>query len=49
LSLYFLSISLIYCFSFVIILSVHLSDLLLLICHCVVCPSLLFTAPHLSL
>jgi hypothetical protein len=38
-----------YCSSFVIILSVHLSDLLLLIRHCIVCPSLRFTAPHLSL
>jgi hypothetical protein len=33
----------------VILLSVHLSDLLLLICHCIVYPSLRFTAPHLSL
>jgi hypothetical protein len=40
LPLYFLSISLIYYSSFVIVLSVHLSDLLLLICHCIVCPSL---------
>jgi hypothetical protein len=30
-------------------LSVHLSDVLLLICHCIVCPSLRFTALHLSL
>jgi hypothetical protein len=49
LSLYCLFISLIYCSSFVIVLSVHLSDLLLLICHCIVCPSLRFTAPHLPL
>jgi hypothetical protein len=49
LSLYCLSISPIYCSSFVIVLSVHLSDLLLLICHCIVCPSLWFIAPHLSL
>jgi hypothetical protein len=49
LSLYCLSISLIYCSSFVIVLSVHLSDLLLLMCHCIVCPSLRFTAPHLPL
>jgi cellulose synthase/poly-beta-1,6-N-acetylglucosamine synthase-like glycosyltransferase len=49
LSLYCLSISLIYCSSFVIVLSVHLIYLLLLICHCIVCPSLWFIAPHLSL
>jgi hypothetical protein len=35
--------------SFVIVLSVHFSDLLHLICHCIVCPSLRFTSPHLSL
>jgi hypothetical protein len=35
-----LSISPIYCSSFAIVLSVHLSDLLLLVCHCIVCPSL---------
>jgi hypothetical protein len=49
LPLYCLSISQIYCSSFVIVLSVHLCDLLLLICHCIVCPSLWFIAPHLSL
>jgi hypothetical protein len=49
LSLYCLSISPIYCSSFVIVLSVLLSDLLLLICHCIVCPSLRFTALHLPL
>jgi hypothetical protein len=49
LSLYCLSISLIYCSSFAIVLSVDHSDLLLLICHCIVCPSLRFTAPHLPL
>jgi uncharacterized membrane protein YjgN (DUF898 family) len=48
LSLYCLSISPIYCSSFAIVLSVLLSDLLLLICYCIVCPSLRFTAPHLS-
>jgi hypothetical protein len=36
-------------FSFAIVLSNHLSDLLLLICHCIVCPSVRFTAPHLPL
>jgi hypothetical protein len=30
-------------------LSIHLSDLLLLNCHCIVCPSLRFAAPHLPL
>jgi hypothetical protein len=38
-----------YCSSFVIVFSVHFSDLLLLICHCIFCPSLGFTAPHLPL
>jgi hypothetical protein len=47
LPLYCLSFSPIYCSSFAIVLSVLLSDLLLLICHCIVCPSLWFTAPHL--
>jgi hypothetical protein len=43
------SISLIYCSSFVIVLSVHLSYLLLLIYHCIVWPYLWFIAPRWSL
>jgi hypothetical protein len=49
LPLYCLSISPIYCSSFVNVLSVHLCDLLLLICHCIFCRSLRFTAPHYQL
>jgi hypothetical protein len=42
--MYCLSIFPISCSSFAIVLSVHLSDLLLLICHCIVCPVLRFIA-----
>ena len=42
LSLYCLSISPIYCSSFAIVLSVHLSHLLLLICHCIAYLSLIY-------